>query len=300
LDRPPFVDAHVHFWQLSRLRYPWLTPPFDDGGPNGPVAAIAQDYTFADYLVEAGGWDVRGMVHVDAGADPRDALAETEWLQATADAHGMPNAIIAYADLAQSDVDDLLAAHVAHANVRGIRHIVNWHRDADRTYTARDVTSDAAWQNGFARLAAHGLSFDLQCYPGQMPGLARLLQQHPDIPVCINHAGMGVDGEADWRDGMQPLAALPQVAVKLSGFGFVFRPLDPSKVRDRLRRTIDLFGPERCMIASDFPTDRLFGGFDAILDSYLEAVHDLPDAQIRALFAGNANRFYRLGLDLTS
>jgi predicted TIM-barrel fold metal-dependent hydrolase len=298
LDRPPFVDAHVHLWELGRLRYPWLTPPFGDDGPNGSVAAIASDYRLDDYLAEARGWNVRGIVHVEAGAHPDDALAETDWLQSTADAGGMPNAIIAFAALDDPEVDALLAAHAARKNVRGIRHIVNWHPDPRRTYTPRDVTQDEMWRRGFARLAAHGLSFDLQAYPAQLAALAPLIAAHPDIPVFINHAGMGVDGDADWRDGIAPLARLDHVAIKLSGFGFAFRPLDAIRVRDWLRAAIDLFGTDRAMIASDFPTDRLFGGFDAILDSYLDATSDLTPPEVRALFGGNANRLYRLDLEL--
>ncbi len=299
MTRPALVDAHVHLWQLSRLRYPWLTPPFADDGPNGSVAAIARDYALPDYLAEASGWDVRGIVHVDAGAHPDDALAETDWLQGLHDAHGLPSGIVAFADLSAPDVDARLAAHAARPAVRGIRHIVNWHPDPRRTYTARDMTVDTDWHRGFARLATHGLSFDLQCYPAQMPALARLIERHPDIPVFVNHAGMGVDGEAEWRAGLALLARLPHVAVKLSGFGFVFRPLDAVRVRDRFRAALDLFGPARAMVASDFPTDRLFGGFDAILDTYVEAAADLTDADRRALFAGNANRLYRLGLALS-
>jgi predicted TIM-barrel fold metal-dependent hydrolase len=298
LNRPPFVDAHVHLWELSRLRYPWLTPPFADDGPNGSVAAIAQDYGLGDYLAEASGWDVRGIVHVEAGADPADALAETDWLQATADARGMPNAIVAFAALDDPNLNAVLAAHAARPGVRGVRHIVNWHPDPRRTYTPRDVTGDEAWQRGFAALARHGLSFDLQAYPAQLARLAPMLERQPETPVFVNHAGMGVDGDGDWRAGLAPLARLPNVAIKLSGFGFAFRPLNERKVRDRLRAAIDLFGVHRAMIASDFPTDRLFGGFDQILDSYRHAVADFTPAERHALFAGTANRLYRLGLEL--
>ncbi len=299
VDRLPFIDAHVHLWDLAQISYPWLTPPFADDGPNGSVEGIARDYLLDDYLADAVGWDVRGIVHVDAGADPRHALHETRWLQAMADARGLPNGIVAFADLSYPDVDALLEAHVAHTNVRGIRHIANWHADPKRSYTPRDITQDLAWQRGFASLARYGLSFDLQAYPGQFAAQASLFERHPDIPVMINHAGMMLPGEeAEWRAGIAALSALPHVAIKLSGFGFTKRPFDVETARGIILAAIDAFGTSRAMFASDFPTDKLFGGFDQMLSAYAGIVADFTDAERRALFAGNANRLYRLGIDL--
>jgi len=299
-ERPPFVDAHVHLWDLSHIRYPWLMPPFAEDGPNGSVEPIAKDYGLDDYLADARGWDVRGIVHVDAGADPADALKETDWLQAMADARGMPNAIVAFAALDDPKVEAMLAAHAERRSVRGIRHIVNWHPDPARTYTPRDVTGDEAWATGFALLGKYGLSFDLQAYPGQFPALAPLLERHPDVPVMINHAGMmvGESGREEWRAGMRALAAIPHVAVKISGIGFAFRPWTIGQMRSYVLETIELFGTDRAMFASDFPTDKLFGGFDQHLDAYNAIVADFSDDERRALFAGNANRLYRLGLPL--
>lgn len=298
MERLPFIDAHVHLWDLARIRYAWLTPPFSDDGPNGNVAPIAQTYLLDDYLREAAAWNVVGMVHVEAGADPAQALDETDWLRGMADGRGMPNGIVAFAALDDPDVAALLAAHAARPNVRGVRHIVNWHADPKRTYSDRDVTQDEAWQRGFGLLGKFGLSFDLQAYPGQFEALAPLIRRHPETPVIVNHAGMGVDGEDDWRVGMKALAALPNVAVKLSGMGFVFRPLDPAAIRDRVRAAIDLFGADRALFASDFPTDRLFGSFDQTMEALAGAVADFTEPERRALFAGNANRIYRLGLDV--
>jgi predicted TIM-barrel fold metal-dependent hydrolase len=299
-ERLPFVDAHVHLWDLSHIRYPWLMPPFAEDGPNGSVEPIAKDYGLDDYLADARGWDVRGIVHVDAGADPADALKESDWLQAMADARGMPNAIVAFAALNDPEVEALLAAHAERRSVRGIRHIVNWHLDPVRTYTPRDVTGDEAWAAGFALLGKYGLSFDLQAYPGQFPGLAPLIERHPDVSVMINHAGMmvGESGREEWRAGMRALAAIPHVAVKISGIGFAFRPWTIEQMRSYVLETIELFGTDRAMFASDFPTDKLFGGFDQHLDAYNAIVADFSDDERRALFAGNTNRLYRLGLTL--
>jgi predicted TIM-barrel fold metal-dependent hydrolase len=298
LDTIPFVDAHAHFWQLDRLDYAWLTPPFDDSGPNGDVSAIAHDYGPADYSEEAARWNVVGAVHVEAGAAPSQAIAETDWVQSVFEAHPLATAIVAFAALDAPDIDAQLAAQAKRQSVRGVRQIVNWHLDPNHTYTPRDVTSDDRWQRGFARLADHSLSFDLQAYPGQFSALARLIERHPDIPVFLNHAGMGVDGEADWLNGLRALARLPHVAIKLSGLGFAVRPWDTQAAGDRVRRAIDLFGTDRAMMASNFPTDRLFASFDETLAMLHDTVADLSGSERSALFAANANRLYRLGLDL--
>jgi predicted TIM-barrel fold metal-dependent hydrolase len=292
----PFIDPHVHLWDLSRDRYAWLSPPFGDSGPNGNTGGIARNQLLDDYLAEAANWNVVGTVHLDAGA--ANPLAETDWLQDLADERGMPNGIVANAALDDPSVEALLADHARRRNVRGIRHIVNWHSDPNRTYTARDVTGDEAWARGFGMLAKYGLSFDLQAYPCQFAALARLIEGHPETPVIINHAGMGVDGDESWRAAMKTIAGLPQVSIKISGLGFVYRPFTAGAVRDRVREAIDIFGTDRAMIASNFPTDRLFADFDTTLGALAEAVADFSEDEQRALFARNANRIYRLGLDV--
>lgn len=298
----PFVDAHIHLWDLAHIRYDWLSAPFSDDGPNGSVEPIAQNYGVADYRTDLARWNVVGAVHVDAGAAAQSALAETDWLDGLADETGLPTGLVAFAALNDPDVDALLAAQAAHSRVKGIRHIVNWHADPQRTYGPVDLTVDPQWQAGYALLAKHGLSFDLQCYPGQMPGLTALVARHPDIPVMINHMGMPVltdaDGLADWRRGMKALAAIPHVSVKLSGMGFIRRDWSRETVEHLILETIDLFGTDRCMFASDTPTDKLFGPIDRYMEAYHGIVADFAETDRRALFAGNANRLYRLELDL--
>ncbi len=300
MKRPArFVDAHVHLWKLdAEIAYPWLTPPFSDAGVTGNVGAIAVNYGLDEYLEDAAAWNVEGIVHIDAGAAPKDALSETQWLQSIADARGMPNAIVGFAGLHEPNVEAVLEAQASYKNVRGIRHIVNWHRDAGKTYSERDLTTDPQWRAGYALLAKYGLSFDCQIYPGQMPVIAALAAEHPDIPVMLNHAGMmidaGDDALAEWKNGMTALAALPHVSVKLSGFGIVDHGWTPESIRPLILTAIDLFGVDRVMAASDFPTDKLFGSFDETVGALASAVSDFSETERDAIFAANALRIYRI------
>jgi predicted TIM-barrel fold metal-dependent hydrolase len=302
MDAIPFVDAHMHLWDLSHLRYPWLTPPFADDGPNGSVEAIATDFDVGAYRRMLKDWNLVGAVHVDAGADPSHALDETAWLEQQAQAEGLPTAIVAFAALDQPDIADLLRMQSRTERVRGIRHIVNWHPDPRRSYTPRDLTCEDSWAAGYAALAAHALSFDLQCYPGQADALVPLIARHPDIPVAINHLGMPVltdaDGAAIWRSAMRSLARIDHVAVKLSGLGFIDPRWTTAQVRPFILEAIELFGPKRCMLASDAPTDSLFAPPERYLETYREVLDALSEDERCDVWGRTANRFYRLDLPI--
>ena len=290
-----FVDPHVHFWRLDHLPYPWLSPPFSDQGPNGSVAAIAHDYLPADYFADAHGFRVSQLVHVEAGVHPDSAVGETRWLQGLADDGGFPQAIVAAAVLNHPDVEAVLAAHVESANVRGVRHILNWHPDPGRTYTPGNLLDDPAFARGYALLGKYGLSFDLQIYPGQLAQAAALAERHPDIPVILNHMGMPVDGDkTQWRTGLAALAQLPHAAVKISGMGFVDRGWTEAGMRPLMLEAIERFGPGRCAFASDFPTDRLWSGYARQLAFYDDVTLDFSATERDNLFAATALRTYRL------
>lgn len=290
--RPPFVDAHLHLWDRARLRYPWLKAPAN--------AAIANSYTIADYRRETAAWNVVGAVHVEAGAHPDDSAAETAWIDTVAETDGLPSAIVARVALDDPQVERALDRQAAHPRVRGVRHLVNWHPDPARRACPRDLTVDAAWRRGYALLARYGLGFDFHGFPPQLAGLAEVAARHPDVPLILNHLALPIpgDGLGDWRAALARLAEMPHVAIKLSGAGFVQAPFDPAHFGDLFREVVDRFGTARAMIATNFPTDRLFAPLDTTLGAYDALLSNLSDAERHAVWGGNANRIYRLGLTL--
>ena len=268
----------------------------------GEYSSLIATHGAKEFLADAAEIEVLKVVHVEAGHDPADPLAETKWLQSLADAPascGIPHGIVAYADLSSCDVERLLAAHVEYPNVRGIRQILNVHRDPLYDYVGRHYMREPQWRQGFALLRKYGLSFDLQIYPTQMAEAAELAREHPETSIVVNHAGMFVDrstvaGWCAWRDGMRRLAACPNVSVKISGLGMIDHQWTLESLRPYALETIDAFGVGRCMFASNFPVDRLYSTYGALWRAFAEIVRGASEAEKAGLFCDNATRIYRI------
>lgn len=305
-ERPlQVVDPHVHFWDLRTHRYPWLEHP----GTSfvGDVHALKHDYLVDTLLKEAGSVEVLKVVHVEANHDPEDPVEETRWLQSMADeakhvegaCGGLPNAIVAWADLSAPGVEAILAAHTQYANTRGIRQILNVHSDPLYGYVDRHFMRDSVWLDNFRLLARYGLSFDLQLYPSQMQEAAQLARRYSEIQFVLNHAGMFVDrdspaGYRAWREGLRLLSSCPNVAVKISGLAMFDHMWTVESLRPYVLETIDVFGADRAMFASNFPVDRLFGTYEALWHAYARIVSGASESERTALFHGNAERIYRI------
>lgn len=293
------IDAHHHLWDLERNRYPWLEARPMAPSVAGDLTPIAKSYRIQEYRADIANWNVVKSVHVECGWDRTNPVGETAWLQSVAYADGFPHGIVAHATLDAPDVERILAAHAAFPNCRGIRHIVNWHRDPAKTYVSRpDLLRHGRWLKGFALLRKYGLSFDLQLYPSQMEDGAALARAHPDTLIILNHAGMPVDrdeaGIAAWRAGMKRLAEAPNVVVKISGLGMVDWHWSETSIRPFVLETIDTFGIERAMFASNFPVDRLYSDFDTLFAAFDAITAKFSAEERRLLFSGNAARWYRL------
>ncbi len=294
------VDAHVHFWDLEANRYPWLEHPADIF--IGDYSAIAKTHLLVHFDEDAGPIEVVKLVHVDAGHDPSDPVRETRWLQRIADdptSKGRPNAIVASADFSRDDVERTLAAHAESPNVRGIRQILNVHANKTLDYVGRHYMAEPDWRERFKLLAKFGLVFDLQIYPHQMRDAAKLASENPDVPIILNHTGMfadrnGVEGWRTWRDGLRALAALPNLATKISGMGMLDHVWTTESIRPYVLETIDAFGTDRTMFASNFPVDRLYGSYETLWNAYASIVADMTCAEQAALFGHNAERVYRI------
>jgi predicted TIM-barrel fold metal-dependent hydrolase len=289
----PFVDTHVHFHDLREpsLVYAWLRPedPSDDPDGLGAYGAIkAERYHADDFLAETRFANVEAVVHVQAAIGTPDPAEETRWLQAFADRLGVPQGIVASCDLGAPDAAEVLARHAGYANLRGIR---------DLRYDG--YLTDEAWLRGLPLLAERGLVWCDDPLVGQMAIAAEVARRHPELTLCVDHAGYprGRDDASfrEWRAGMAALAAVPSTVVKISGLGMADHRWTVASLRPWVETCLELWGTERAFFGTNWPVDRLFSSYGDVVDAYAELVADLPDAEQAALFSGNARRVFRLG-----
>jgi len=91
---------------------------------------------------------------------------------------------------------------------------------------------------------------------------------------------------------IRQLAALPNIAIKISGIGQQGLPWDVEANRSIVLTTIETFGVDRCMFASNFPVDSLCASFSEIFSGFEAIVSDFTPNERAALFEGTARRLY--------
>ncbi|HEY0853189.1 MAG TPA: amidohydrolase family protein [Devosia sp.] len=296
------IDAHQHFWNLDQNYLPWLKDEPPIAFRYGDYSSLKRNYLPADYRGDSAGFEIVGTVFVETEWDHTDPKGEVAWVEKLAKAEGLPSVMVAQAWLDRADAEDVLASHGRSPIVRGIRHKPKAVPKPDLVVTgAPGSMGDPAWRRGYAMLAPNGLSFDLQTPWWHLAEARELADAFPGTQIILNHTGLPSDRSAEgldgWRNAMRLFAGAPNVAVKISGIGQAGKPWSVEANRAIVLDTIDLFGPERCMFASNFPVDSLvgsyatiFGGFDTITAGFSAAERD-------AMFRGNAVRIYRIPAD---
>jgi predicted TIM-barrel fold metal-dependent hydrolase len=292
----PIIDAHQHFWDLERNRYPWLSDPAAIPFRYGDYTALRGTYLPADFRADAARHAIAGSVHIEAEFDPANPTAETDWLTGLSAAEGLPSVCVAQAWLDRENVAEVLAAQAARPLVRGIRHKPRATAKPNRG--APGSMDCAVWRAGYAMLERHGLSFDLQTPWWHLDAAADLARDFPTTRLVINHTALPSDRSAEalaaWRSALAGVAAAPNVALKISGLGQPGAAWTYAANGPIIRDAIAIFGVDRCMFASNFPVDRLVASYDTIVDGFLRAIEDYSEREQRLLLHDNARRIYRM------
>jgi L-fuconolactonase len=279
---PGIVDAHVHFWDPTTLRYPWLDE----------VPALARRFLPRDYATATAGIAVDTMILVEANCPPDQTLREVELFERVAAAEPLASAIVAFASLtAPGELDRTLDALGAMPRVKGIRHNIQGE--------APGFCIQPSFVEGVRKAGARGLTFDLCATHDQLRDVVQLVRACPDTRFVLDHSGKPAirDGLLEpWRADIACLAELENVTCKLSG---LVTEADPIAWRESdlvpyASHVVEQFGTDRVMYGSDWPVLTLAGSYADWFHFTEHFTETWSDDERRRFYRDNARRAYAL------
>ena len=307
----PILDCHHHLWDRPEGRY-----------------------RAEELMADVGaGHDVRASVYIQCrtgyrytGPEALRPVGEVETVLDWTRGHDrFPAAIVAMADLQLGDAMHAVLEALIEAGqgrVKGIRNTTAWHAApavrSNPSPPPEGLLRTDAFRDGARAVAAHGLSLDVWAYQTQLAEVRALAAAVPELTVIVDHCGgpLGV-GQHDrfdpenfriWRDDLAAVAALPNTRVKIGGFGlgvFGWRyaddPVPPHSEtladdwRPWVDTCLDLFGPDRAMIESNFPVDKGQVSYRTLWNAFKRLAAPLTQDEQDTLFWRSAARTY--GID---
>ncbi|MGA1270254.1 MAG: amidohydrolase family protein [Burkholderiaceae bacterium] len=93
---------------------------------------------------------------------------------------------------------------------------------------------------------------------------------------------------------MKALALMPKVFCKISELGLLNAAWTVESNRRVVMEAVDIFGPSRCMFASNFPVAGLRVGYLAQVLGINEMLQCLSASERKDVFVNNAISFYRI------
>ena len=278
------IDAHVHLWNPAEFPIPWLK--------DQPV--LNQAYDLPAFQQQSAGWNIAGMVYVEVDVAPHFALLEAQHVVALAAQEPRLQGVVAAAPLEFGVLNRRLLDALAALGplIKGVRR------------NLQGVTDPAFFQKpalvqGLRLLADYGYSFDICIHHDQLPAITALVRQCPDVTFILDHMAKPNIREHlldPWRADIAALAALPNVACKISGLLTEADPQhwQPADLAPYIDHVIATFGPQRILYGGDWPVLRLAGSYTQWVEVLMARMAALPESAQQAFWHANARRLYRL------
>lgn len=279
------VDAHVHLWDPARTDwYPYLSRRQEHGSGDG--SRMSRRFDAESYLAESARWKVEKFVNV-AAATGRHSVEETIELDRSAQGGRYPSAIVGGIPPTDTlaEAIELIDRQMAASRFRGVRPMGGLDRPVPEIGVLR-------------ALQERNLLFELMTHPDQLRTAGEQLAGMDELIVVVEHTGWprssSDEERALWQAGIDVLAGLGEnVVCKLSGLTMPFGSMRVDVLAPWLEYAIEAFGVDRCMFASNFPVDSVYGTFDELYGTFSAVTAGLGSESREKLFAGNAERIYR-------
>ncbi|MFC4099465.1 amidohydrolase family protein [Paenibacillus xanthanilyticus] len=274
------IDAHQHYWKLSRGDYGWI-------GPEMPV--LCRDYLPADLQPELQRHRIDKTIVVQAAA----TLAETEYLLELAECDESIAGVVGWVDMFSPSYVHAYERFAGHPKFVGFRTMLQDLADSS-------VILERGYLEALSFFERKGTPIDLLVKTPQLDALIEALEQVPRLHAVIDHVAKPRIAEGiqePWRSQMAAIGAMPNIYCKLSGMVTEadHERWKPEQLEPYIRHVLEQFGPDRVMFGSDWPVCLLAGSYTDVMHALECALPETWTSEEREkLFGGNAAAFYRL------
>ncbi len=280
---PRIVDTHVHLWDLSRLRLPWI----EKGSP------LARNHVVKDWQTAIDGLNVVKGVYMEVDVDPKQLTDEADYVL---DICRQGNTPLVAAVIGGRPAEEGFAKYVQRFRgnrfLKGVRQVL--HSDSAK----RGFCLTPAFVRGVQLLGESGLSFDLCMRPTEIGDAVKLVEACKNTRFILDHCGNGPVYQKDrtqWQRDMEALARLRNVVCKVSGIVVQARERwTADDLAPVINHTLTTFGPDRVMYAGDWPVCTLRATYRQWVEALRSITRTRSAENNRKLFHDNAVRFYGL------
>lgn len=290
--RIPIIDTHVHFFDFSHpeLKWVWLEPGYLHPIIGNINAIKAQQYVVQDFRAESRFAGVEGVVHVQAAIGSPNPVTETQWLTEMNKNSPIPIRIVADCDLGAPNAIAQLEEHASSSLFVGIRDF-----KAEPMLAAKRIIS--SYETSLQWMAQNKIVFDLDCEWMNMHEARKLADRHPNLSIVLEHIGFPRERTdiyfTNWRKAIEELSHATNITMKISGVAMTDPFFTKKSLEPWINDCLNTFGPDRCVIGSNWPVDRLYSSYDPIMGFYRESLEKLSIFEQEKILNKNASRLYK-------
>jgi L-fuconolactonase len=277
------VDTHVHLWDLSRLRLPWLQKD----------SPLARSHVMKDYQTAIDGLNVVKGVYMEVDVDTKQLVDEAEHVLEICRQANTPlvGAVIGGRP-AEDDFRKYLQRFRDNRFLKGVRQVLH------TTSAKQGFCLTPAFVRGVQLLGESNLRFDLCMRSTEIGDAVKLVEACKNTQFVLDHCGNGpvyAKDRTQWRRDMENLARLRNVVCKISGIVVQARERwTADDLAPVINHSLNTFGPDRVMFAGDWPVCTTRATYRQWVEALRNIVRNRSAEDQRKLFHDNAVRFYGL------
>lgn len=274
------TDAHVHFWDLSLMSYPWLEE----------VPEIKKSFGLSEYNIATKGLPVKNMIFVQCECLPTQYEQEISYITQLAKQDNRIKGIVCYCPLEKKDAPEQLQKLTENKLIKGVRRLEE---------NPVSLYKNPVFIEYLSLLNTYNLTFDIGIKACQLPAAISLVETRPDVKFMLDHLGKPDVRRKDfheWKNHITILSKNLNVYCKLSGLVTEanLSGWQTSDLKPYVDTIFSHFGTGRVVFGGDWPVVTLASDYHRWYHTALELCQELTDTDLEKIFHLNAIHFYQI------